>query len=154
MMAGVVLIVVAIVIFVFGMYILARQVRLTVMTVTLSPGEEIAVGVVSPGKVFTMSYMDSINKSLEFYVTAPPNAPQRYIIFQRYVYGLYVVTCSLIGNGTGTLYLVNNYTVPVTITYYIYHGLVSVGSFLLMSIVIGIIGVVLAILGAVLKPRK
>lgn len=35
-MAGVVLIVVAIVIFVFGMYILARQVRLTVMTVTLS----------------------------------------------------------------------------------------------------------------------
>ncbi len=101
-----------------------------------------------------MSYMDSINKSLDFYVTAPPNASQRYIIFQRYVYGLYVVTCSPIGNGTGTLYLVNNYTVPVTITYYIYHGLASVGLFLLMSIVIGIIGVVLAILGAVLKPRK
>lgn len=97
----------------------------------------------------TVSYTDSINKPpLEIYVTAPPGQWS-----QKYVNGYYVVAYAVL-SGKGNLYLINNYSIPVTVTYYIISGLRTGGVFELMGIVIGIIGVILAILGAVLKPKR
>ena len=54
---------------------------------------------------------------------------------------MYAVAYTVL-SGTGTLYLVNNYSTPITVKY----GLV-----VLMAI---ILGVILTILGAVLKPKR
>lgn len=150
MITGLVLIVLAVVLFMIGAYVISKSFRPVSATVELSPGENVTIGAASPGKALTTYYMDSINKSLEVNTTEPG------LIENLYTSGRYVVIYT-ITNGTGTLYLVNNYTVPVTVEYNvvslsIYSSIAS-GFLVIISIIIGIIGVILAILGAVLKPK-
>ena len=60
---------------------------------------------------------------------------------------MYAAACAVL-NGAGTLYLVNNYSIPITVKY----GLVSLTTASLITS--GLIGIILAILGAVLKPKQ
>ncbi len=153
MIAGVVLIVLAVVMYVVGTYVVSRLVMPTMMTVTLSPGGNVTVGTASPGEVLTVVYTDSINQPpLETFTSMPG------VLKTMYTSGHYVVAYTVL-SGTGTLYLVNNYSIPVTVKYSIVgvsitSSLLIGGMLILFALVIGIIGVVLAILGAVLKPRK
>lgn len=147
LITGAVLIVIAVLVFAIGVYMVLTQAKITVTTATLPPGGNITLGTANPDRILTVSYMDSINKPLEIYVTAPGQWSQ------KYVNGYYVVAYAVL-SGKGNLYLINNYSIPVTVTYYIISGLRTGGAFELMGIVIGIIGVILAILGAVLRPRR
>ncbi|ADY01548.1 hypothetical protein VMUT_1343 [Vulcanisaeta moutnovskia 768-28] len=152
LIVGVILIIVAIVIFVVSTYVVARQVKPATMAVTLSPGDNVTVGTASLGKVLTVVYTDSINQPLETYITVPG------ILKTIYSNGQYVVAYT-VTTGTGTLYLVNNYSVPVTIKYSIIgvsvtSSIIIAGALAFVAIIIGVVGVILAILGAVLRSRK
>ncbi len=91
-----------------------------------------------------------MNKPLEVNITEPG------LVEHLYASGHYVVIYTPT-TGSGTLYLINNYSIPITVTYNvvglpIYSSMVS-GFLVLISIIIGIIGIILAILGAVLRPK-
>ncbi len=170
MIAGIALIVVAVVLFIIGTYIIGKTFKPSTIAVTLSPGENVTIGVASPGKVLTVYYSSSINKPLKIstnksniYYSEFLNAPLKVynnesgFIVTTYRDGYYVIVFTML-NGTGALYLVNNYSMPITIKYSIANLMISSsilgGVLFLLSIVIGIVGVVLIILGLVLKSSK
>mgnify|MGYP001770773457 FL=1 len=146
---GAVLLVVAVILGIFTGMLIASSTRYWKFSVTLQPGERIKVGTISSSQSLTVFYVDSINESLQPYVTAGS-----YYAISRA--GHFAVTYNP-HSGIGTLYLINNYSEPVSIV-----ALVAVTTIfttetdLLMAITIlaGLAGIILIILGAVLKPRK
>ncbi|MGC8543280.1 MAG: hypothetical protein ACP5NQ_05020, partial [Vulcanisaeta sp.] len=101
LMAGIVLIVVAVILFFVSGYIIARQVRPVSMSTTLGPGANVSIGTATPGKVLTVVYTDSINRPLEVYTTEPG------VLKVVSINGKYTVAYTVI-SGEGVLYLMNN----------------------------------------------
>ena len=146
---GAVLLVVAVILFLIYTLMMSSG-EYGSLSATLQPGERVEIGTITSSEVLTVSYMDSINKPLQPYVTAGN-------YYESSKAGGYVVMY-ILQSGEGTLYLVNNYTEPVSIT-----ALVKVspspysteseamGGVIFLA---GLAGIVLLILGAVLKPRK
>ena len=150
LIAGVVLIVIAAMAFFAAAYTLSGMVS-HMRTITLGPGGRVMVGTVSSGGLLVVVYTDSIGKPLETYTTVLG------ILKSSTYSGMYAVAYTVL-SGTGTLYLMNNYSTPITVKY----GLVSstIASLIisdlvvLMAIILGVIGIILVILGAVLKPKR
>ena len=150
-MAGVALIAVAIAFFIIGAYITAKTFKPLITTATLNPGENITIGIASPGRALTIYYSSSINKPLKIY------SNESGFMITTYRNGYYAIVFTIL-NGTSVLYLINNYSIPVAIKYSIANLAISStiagGVLVLLSIVIGIVGIILIILGLILKPRK
>ncbi len=154
LITGMVLLVIAIALFAIGFTGAAKVIGTpssSPKTISLSPGDEILIGSVEAGTALGMVYNDSLNKPLGVNYTSPG------YLSTTQVDGLYVVTYAPL-SGVGDLYLVNNYTTTVSVTYRVISisassGLITSGVMIFLSIVIGIVGLILTILGAVLKPR-
>ncbi|ABW01865.1 hypothetical protein [Caldivirga maquilingensis] len=151
LITGIALIVAALVLFIVGAYAISRSFKPLTTTVTLNPGENETIGVATPGRALTMYYTDSINKPLRVYTN------ESGFMATTYRAGYYVVVFTIL-NGTSALYLINNYSAPVTVKYSIVNlalssSIVS-GVLVIVSIVVGIIGVILIILGLVLRSSK
>ncbi|WP_291766485.1 hypothetical protein [Caldivirga sp. UBA161] len=151
LVAGIALIVVALVFFIVGAYIIGKTFKPLTTTAALNPGENITIGVASPGKALTIYYSSSINKPLRIY------SNESGFMITTYRDGYYVVVFTML-NGTSVLYLINNYSVPITIKYstanLVIISSIAGGVLILLSIVVGVVGVILIILGLVLKSSR
>ncbi|MFB6470204.1 MAG: hypothetical protein TU36_003070 [Vulcanisaeta sp. AZ3] len=157
LIVGIVLIVLAVVIFFLGIYLSTSFTQSVTSLVTkarseatLTPDSSIHISNVSSGETLMIIYNDTLEKPLETVTTAPGG------LKIAFIYGQYMVAYVPVSS-VGSLSLVNNYSEPVTV-YYTY----SVASFsslapLLFSMaivfVMGIAGIILAVLGAVLKSK-
>ena len=148
---GAVLLVVAVILFLIYALIMSSS-EYAPFSVTLQPGERVEIGTFTSSEMITVSYTDSINEPLEPYITS---GYRLYNVINRA--NEFIVTYIPQG-GVSTLYLVNNYTEPVSIT-----GLVEVSPSPFSTepeamdaaiLLAGLAGIVLLILGAVLKPKK
>ena len=150
MIAGVVLIIIAAVAFFAATYMLSSMVS-HMRTITLNPGDKVMVGTVSSGGLLIVVYTDSIGKPLETYTTVPG------VLKSSTYSGMYVAAYTVL-SGIGTLYLMNNYSTPITVKYGLLSStaasLITSGLVVLMAIILGVIGIILVILGAILKPKQ
>lgn len=152
---GITLIVLAVVVFFVGIYLssgLTTSVTSLVTSprneTTLKPGSSINVGTASADETLIVMYNDTLDQPLQVSTTSPG------ALTVETIEGQYVIIYAP-ETGAGSLYLVNNYSQYATV-YYSY-GVINVSSALplfvslVASIGIGLAGVVLAILGAVLR---
>ena len=146
---GAVLLVVAVILFLVYSLMMSSG-EYESFSATLQPGERVKVGTITSSEALTVFYTDSINEPLQPYVTAG-----NYSTISKA--GRFAVMY-ILQSGIGTLYLVNNYTEPVSITALVEVSLspYSTESMLMASAIFlaGLAGIVLLILGAVLKPKK
>ena len=146
---GAVLLVVAVILFLIYTLMMSSG-EYGSLSATLQPGERVEIGTITSSEQIAVFYTDSINEPLEPYVTSG-----NYNVFNRANEFFVMYTPP---SGAGTLYLVNNYTEPVSITALVEVSLspFSTESEAMAGVIFlaGLAGIVLLILGAVLKPRK
>ncbi|MGC8542952.1 MAG: hypothetical protein ACP5NQ_03335 [Vulcanisaeta sp.] len=159
LIAGAVLIVLAIVIFFIGVYLssgvtsnLASIVAGIRNEAVMKPGSSISIGNASSGVAIVVIYNDTLRKPLNIVTTTNTGLIMNNIPVDEQ----YMVVYSP-PTGSGALYLVNNYSEGLTI-YYTY-GTINIASLMPLAVSTflglgaGIVGVVLLILGVVLRGR-
>ena len=157
MIVGGVLIVLGIAVFFIGIYLSSSITSSVASLVTgvrnesmVAPGSSIVVSVPKAGAVVMVIYNDTLGRPLQVVVSSPGQ------LETKGIEGQYVVIY-IPETGPGELSLVNNYSENVVV-YYTY-GTINVGSLFplalstLVSIGLVIVGIILLILGAVLRGR-
>ena len=169
LVAGLVLIVLALLIFIVGAYGIGKSFRPITANVTLNPGESIRIGAATPGSTLVLYYIDSLGKPLEAYInvngvnlTATANGlvsistNETGLVASLRRSGYYIVVFAP-SNTTGSIYLMNNYSTPITVNYGVVslntYSAILTGLLVILSILLGIVGLVLVVLGVVMGHR-
>lgn len=156
---GVALVIISIVIFLVGGFFVSKPLLSSISNLTsfrevvLGPGESLTVANVTENQVLMVIYNDSLGLPLMVNESAPG------ILRIEAANGMNVLVYSP-SAGSGILKIINNYTTPLSVKYGFtisqvssLIGLATAAIAIFAAIIVFVVGFILTILGAVLKPK-
>jgi len=120
-------------------------------TAKLDPTENVTLGNALPGNGFMIIYNDSMGRPLSVGATGGTLQLQQ-------VNGTFAAECVNTGSSSATVYLINNQTAPVSVSYssanFSVTGILYSIGLVIGGVLIAIIGFIVMVVGLLLKAKK